>query len=42
MKLLALCQSVANLEYSIVRKTYDVASPSLVDGALALRHKLCR
>ena len=32
MNLLALGKSVANLEDSIVWQTYDVTSPSLVDG----------
>ena len=40
VQLFAFGQCVANLEDAIVGQTYDVAGPSLVDGALALRHKL--
>ena len=42
MQLLALGQRVADLEYAVVGQTYDVAGPCLVDGRLALRHKLSR
>ena len=40
VKLLALSQCVANLEDAVVGQTYDVAWPCLVNGALALSHKL--
>ena len=42
MQLLALGQCVANLEDAIVGQTNDIAGPSLIDGALALSHKLSR
>ena len=41
MQLLALGEGVAYLEDAVVRQTYDVACPSLVDGLLALGHELC-
>ena len=40
--LLSLRQGISYLENSVVRQTYNVARISLVDGALALRHKLGR
>ena len=42
VQLLALGKGIANLEYAVVWQTYDVASPCLVDGLLALRHELRR
>ena len=41
MQQFALRQGVAYLEDAIVWQTYYVACPCLVDGALALCHKLC-
>ena len=41
MKLLAVCQCVANLEYAVVGQSDDVARIGFVDGALALCHELC-
>ena len=41
MELLAVGERVANLEDAVIGQTYDVARPSLVDGALALSHELC-
>ena len=40
MQLLPLCQSVSNLEDTIVWQTYYVSCPSLVDSALTLSHEL--
>ena len=41
MNLLALGKGIANLEDAVIRQTYDVAWIGLVNGTLALRHKLC-
>ena len=41
VQLLSLGERVANLEYSVVGQTNDVARPSLLDGAFALCHELC-
>ena len=40
MNLLALGKGIANLEDAVIWQTYDVAWIGLVDGTLALRHKL--
>lgn len=40
VNLLTLGQRITNLEDAIVWQTYDIARISLVDGTLALRHKL--
>ena len=42
MQLFSFRQGIANLENTIVGQTHDVSRPSLVDGRLALGHKLCR
>ena len=42
VQLFAFGQCVANLKHTAcIGQTYDIAWPSLVDGALTLRHKLC-
>ena len=41
MNQLALGERVADFERAVVGQAHDVARPSLVDGALALCHKLC-
>ena len=40
MNLLTLSQRITDLEDTIVWQTYDIARISLIDGTLALRHKL--
>ena len=43
MQLLTLCQRITDLEDTTrIRQTYDITWPSLIDGALALCHKLRR
>ena len=40
MKHLALGQRIAYLERAVIRQTDNISRPCLVDGSLALRHKL--
>ena len=40
MKHLTLRQRIADFERTVVRQTDDISRPCLVDGSLALRHKL--
>jgi hypothetical protein len=42
MELLAVCQRIANLEDAVIGQSDDIARPCLLNGALALRHKLRR
>ena len=41
MQLFAIGQRITDFEDSVIRKTDDIAGVSLVNGAFALRHKLC-
>ena len=41
VEFLTLSESIAYLEIACIGKSYDIARPSLFNGALALRHELC-
>ena len=42
MQLFALSQGVANLEDAIIGQSHNITRPRLINGRLALCHKLCR
>ena len=42
MKVFTFCKSITYLEYTIIRQTDNITSPSLIDSSLSLSHELCR